>query len=81
MSSEARTCLTPYGAVVPKYRERYSVRERHMRPIVVESDSILMDPRLMIRGQFYAVTLDDQPYLYRKTNKNEIEVYGLGSKA
>ena len=47
------------------------------KAVAVEGDSALLDPKYMKQGQYYSVVIHERPYLYRKVNDDEIEVYGL----
>ena len=46
-------------------------------PVQVRGNSIIVNSAAMVVGQVYCVELDGQPYIYRKTAENELEVYGL----
>lgn len=46
-------------------------------PVKVQNGSILFRPSDMEIGHYYCVELDGKPYLYRKINDTEVEVYGL----
>ena len=48
--------------------------------VIVEDDSIVLDPKHMNIGQYYLAVMDDIPYLYRRINDKEIEVYGIVGK-
>ena len=47
------------------------------KAVRVEGESVMLNPRYMGVGQFYLVQVKDKPYLYRKVNDDEVEVYGL----
>jgi len=48
--------------------------------VSVEDSSIVLDPKQMNIGQYYLAVIDEAPYLYRRINDKEIEVYGMAQK-
>jgi len=48
--------------------------------VIVEDSSIVFDPKHMNIGQYYLAVIDEMPYLYRRINDQEIEVYGVARK-
>jgi hypothetical protein len=81
MSSVSVACLTAksyYGINAPTISKEYKLRgEISKKAITVEDESVILNPEHMKVGQFYSVEVDNLPYLYRKINDHEIEVYGL----
>lgn len=47
------------------------------RAIIVEGDSVVINPKFMETGKFYLAVINDKPYLYRKEGDKDIEVYGF----
>ena len=62
------------------YHDEYMPRSIVNKAIIGESDSIVVNPTFMEVGKFYLGETDDRPYLYRKTNNDEIEVYGFSDR-
>ncbi len=55
----------------------YRVRDIPEKEIITEHDSVVLNPKLMELDKFYLSVIDNKPYLYRKIDDNEIEVYGF----
>lgn len=45
--------------------------------VAVEDDSAVLSPKHMNIGQYYLAVIDGTPYVYRRVNDKEIEVYGM----
>ena len=55
------------------------VMQESASPIQVQGDSILLNLKAMESNKFYLVTLNDEPYVYRKNSEGDVEVYGLAN--
>jgi len=51
-----------------------------LEAVRVEGDLIVLDPAAMAINKYYFAMLDGEPYLYRKINEREVEVYGLAEE-
>lgn len=74
------------GGVVTIFDERELVDHiaeelTRRKAIRVQGDSVMFNPKYMRTGRFYFVELKNEPYLYRKVNEHEVEVYGLAEQA
>jgi hypothetical protein len=52
-------------------------RGSQIEPVKTEDDCIRLFPQYMNLNQYYLAELKGRPYLYRKVNGGEVEVYGL----
>jgi hypothetical protein len=84
MSSLAIAYLSPkayYETKFPVAPREYDLEEDiSKKAVAVEGSSAILDPEYMKTGQYYCVQIDNVPYLYRKINDHEIEVYGLAEQ-
>lgn len=90
MTSLAITALLPQRAYQkqgifceePEKSEftEYICNDVSNKAIVIEDNSILLDPKYMNLGQYYLAIIHEMPYLYRKVNNEEIEIYGLAEE-
>jgi len=84
MSSLSATCLYPrgyYGTGKVTNLKRYESRqETGRKAITVTESSVLLNPNNMKVGHFYCAEIGNLPFLYRKINDREIEVYGLAEE-
>jgi len=55
----------------------YATRDILERAIIMKDGSVVLHPKFMEQGKFYLAVPDDKPYLYRKIDNGEIEVYGF----
>lgn len=51
--------------------------EKSIEPVTVHDDSVEFRPKEMEIGKYYLVVLKGKPYIYRKINNHEVEVYGM----
>lgn len=80
MSSVAMACLTRSRrlyASSPKRESDYGQIRLADRPIVVENDAVVLNPKYMTQGKFYPAVVNGEPYFYRRVDASEIEVYGF----
>ena len=83
MSSLSVACLpqTAYREIGSVPRIGYDLEETpESITVAVDKGSVVLNPRNMKTGRFYCVELENLPYLYRKLNDREIEVYGLAEQ-
>lgn len=46
-------------------------------PVKVVGNSVVFSPKAMELKKFYLAELSGAPYIYRRVNADEVEVYGL----
>ena len=84
MSSMSVACLPPktyYESRTPVAPREYELGEQiSKKAVAVEGDSVILNPEYMKVGLYYCVQIDDVPYMYRKINDHEVEVYGLAEE-
>lgn len=51
-----------------------------IKAVRVQGESVVFDPRYMSLDRFYLIELNNEPYLYRKVNEDEVEIYGLAEQ-
>ena len=75
-------CLPPEGlyeesGIFPRDAGLREYEDMADTAVVVEEDSIALDAMQMNIGQYYLAVIANTPYLYRRINDKEIEVYGM----
>ena len=51
------------------------------QPVQVEGNAVRFYPHMMILNRFYSIVFNNRPYAYRRTNEDEVEVYGLAEES
>ena len=63
--------------IVQSYKGKTLITFDQNAPLEIRGNAILVNPAAMVMDEYYCLKLNGNPYMYRKTADNEIEVYGL----
>lgn len=65
------------ASALPKLRTPAIQDSDTRNPVEVAGNSIVFTPSEMELNRFYFVELNGEPYLYRRIDSSEVEIYGL----